>query len=237
MKMALLRVGIDSGSGGMQGPLFSDGSFEFVPIPDNSGIGARTYGNTLGVKSQPLVTYFPLRRQAAMRGQAMHVDPEFTTFTYGDPTSPKAGLKELDPGDMLVFYAGLQGWDHDSPPGLYVVGYFVVEWAGRATDLPESELRKRCGTNFHVAHEPLFREQLSRLVLVQGGKGSRLLRRAHLISAMSTDKAGQPLKVLSPEAQNVFGTFGGRISIQRSPPRWVEPGFVPGAKQFLERLL
>jgi hypothetical protein len=36
--------------------------------------------------------------------------------------------------------------------------------------------------------------------------------------------------------QKVFGTFGGRIAIQRSPPRWVESKFVDGATDFVERL-
>jgi hypothetical protein len=48
MKVALLRVGIDSGTGGMQGPIFQDGSFEFVPIPDVSGLDPRTYGKLPG---------------------------------------------------------------------------------------------------------------------------------------------------------------------------------------------
>ena len=39
-------------------------------------------------------------------GQPMHEDPEFRTFTYGDPTSPKAKLRELQKNDMLAFYAG-----------------------------------------------------------------------------------------------------------------------------------
>lgn len=38
MKVALLRVGIDSGSGGIDGPVFSDGSFEYLPIPDSDGL-------------------------------------------------------------------------------------------------------------------------------------------------------------------------------------------------------
>lgn len=38
MKVALLRVGIDSGSGGMDGPLFADGTFEYLPIPDSTGV-------------------------------------------------------------------------------------------------------------------------------------------------------------------------------------------------------
>ena len=34
MQVVLLRVGIDTGSGGIHGPLFADGSFEYIPIPD-----------------------------------------------------------------------------------------------------------------------------------------------------------------------------------------------------------
>jgi hypothetical protein len=38
MKVAMLRVGIDTGSGGIHGPLFLDGTFEYVSIPDGFGI-------------------------------------------------------------------------------------------------------------------------------------------------------------------------------------------------------
>ena len=37
MNVVLLRVGIDTGSGGIHSPLFQDGSFELVPIPDGHG--------------------------------------------------------------------------------------------------------------------------------------------------------------------------------------------------------
>lgn len=234
--VVLLRVGIDSGSGGMQGPLFQDRSFELVPIPDSSNLGLRTYGNTIGIKGVPLSDYFPSGRRQQQVGQAMHLDPEFEQFTYGDPTRPKAGLRKLQAGDMLVFYAGLEGWDHHSPPALYIVGYFVVEWAGLAASLPEDEVRQRCGTNFHVMHEPVFRAQRDRLVLVKGGAGSRLLSRAHCISARAANRDGQALKVLSQDAQEVFSDFGGRISIQRSPPRWVPASHVNRARAFVESL-
>ena len=236
MNIVLLRVGIDSGSGGIQGPLFADGSFELMPIPDNSGFGARTYGNTAGRTGNKFTDYFPAGRRAAMQTQPMHVDPEFETFTYGDPTAPKAGLRSLLPGDMLVFYAGLQGWDHARPPALYLIGYFLVEWAGVAAQHPEEHIRRHCGKNFHVMHETLYREQRNRLVLVKGGPGSRLLTRAHCISTMAYNRLGQPLKVLSPAAQEVFSDFGGRVSIQRSPPRWVPATHVQIAKAFVEAL-
>jgi hypothetical protein len=47
-KCVLLRVGIDSVCGGIQGPLFKDGTFEFVCIPDNKRVSLHTYGNILG---------------------------------------------------------------------------------------------------------------------------------------------------------------------------------------------
>ena len=42
-KAVLLRVGIDSGRGGIQGPLFKNGSFEFVCIPDNKRVSVHKY--------------------------------------------------------------------------------------------------------------------------------------------------------------------------------------------------
>lgn len=237
MNVVLLRVGIDSGSGGIQGPLFPDGSFELLPIPDNSGLDSRTYGNTIGAKGLPLVEYFPTSRKAQAHEQPMHVDPEFHTFTYGDPTSPKAGLRRLNRGDLLALYAGLEGWGHIEAAALYLVGYFVVEWAGIAASQPDAFIREKCGKNFHVEHDLLYQDQRDRLVLVKGGPGSRMLTRAHCISVEGLDRAGQPLKVLSTAAQAIFGDFGGRISIQRSPPRWVADTHVMRAREFLEALL
>ncbi len=126
MRVVLLRVGIDSGCGGIQGPLFRDGSFEFLPIPDTTSTDSRTYGNTVGLTGRHFVEFFPRRMRSQIRDVSMHVDPEWTTYTYGDPTSPKAGLRRLQEGDILAFYAGLEGWDFDCPPALYLVGYFLV---------------------------------------------------------------------------------------------------------------
>jgi hypothetical protein len=56
------------------------------------------------------------------------------------------------------------------------------------------------------------------------------------ISAVGRDVRGAPLKILSPAMQSVFGTLGGRLSLQRSTPRWIEPEFVPRAAAFLRSL-
>jgi hypothetical protein len=236
MKVAMVRVGIDTGSGGAHGPLFRDGSFEFIPIRDDSGIDHRTYSNTSGRRGNKLVEFLPRSLQARMANQSMHVDPEFSTFTYGDPTRPKAGLRHLQAGDMLVFYCGLQGWDFESLPALYLIGYFEVKAAGRAEDFSERELSTLFSENFHVRHRDVFEQQKDSLVLVKGCERSRLLNKAVLLSTTGQDRLGKPLKILSPDMREVFGSFGGKLSIQRSPTRWVEPSFTRGAAQFMRSL-
>jgi hypothetical protein len=236
MKVAMLRVGIDTGSGGMQGPLFQDGSFEYIPIPDSRGDDERTYGNTIGLKGLKLVEYFPYGRQSAMRDRSIHFDPEFATFTYGDPTPPKAGLRNLETGDLLIFYCGLEGRDFTSAPALYLMGYFEVQTAGKAADWRDQKTRRLFQNNFHVRHQSVFERQKAELVLVKGSERSRLLRKAIGISVMGRDRSGKPLKVLSPEMQQIFGSFDGRLSFQRSPTRWVDPDHVTRAADFIRSL-
>lgn len=70
-----------------------------------------------------LAQYVPPR----YRDAAAHYDPEFETFTYGDPTRNKrAQLLHLNEGDLLVFYAGLRPPEVSSAGRLYIIGYFTV---------------------------------------------------------------------------------------------------------------
>src|SRR6185312_7094779 len=66
-----------------------DGSFDSVCIPDNKRVSAHTYGNMVGRGGKPLAGYFAEARKKVMAEQHVHVDPEWETFTYGDPTPPK----------------------------------------------------------------------------------------------------------------------------------------------------
>jgi hypothetical protein len=239
MRVVLLRVGIDTGSGGIHGPLFSDGSFEYIPIPDSfggKGVNKRTYGNTRGKAGRRLADYFPEARRERVFDQSVHFDPEFETFTYGDPTYPKASLGQLSEGSLLVFYAGLKGWDFDCSPALYIIGYFEVARAGLATSFSQTELAGMFRNNFHVMHHDVFEEQKARLVLVKGTMNSRLLKKAVKISSMGTDRSGRRLQRLAAEMQAVFGGFAGNTGIKRSPPRWVTPEFTQRAAQFISAL-
>ncbi|HEV3416496.1 MAG TPA: hypothetical protein VG056_06780 [Pirellulales bacterium] len=235
-KVVLLRVGIDSGCGKIQSPLFSDGSFEFICIPDRDKVGKQTYGG------KSLLKYFRASLREKMADAPIHLDPEFETFTYGDPRSLKSSLSGLQPGDFLVFYFGLQpwdaktGWNREHRPALYLLGYFEVSIAGRAMDFKRQVLLREFAKNHHVRHPKLFKQQRNRLVLVKGGPGSRLFRRAHQISEQGADRAGRPLKVVSRKMRKIFGTFSGCGSIQRCVPRWVDPKFVDRSIGYLREL-
>ncbi|MGI8551587.1 MAG: hypothetical protein ACR2PL_12510 [Dehalococcoidia bacterium] len=235
MQAVLLRVGIDSGSGGIQGPLFGDGSFELIPVPDIHDIDERTYGNTPGRYGRALIDYFPLRLHARLRNQSMHVDPEFETYTYGDPGPTKAGLTRLEKGDMLIFYCGLQGYDRKFEPALYIAGYFEIEHVAKAGTLSADELSE-FSNNAHVCQKAILQKQRDKLLLIRGTKNSRLLSRARCISGMGSDRDGKPLKVLSEEMLTMFGPLGGRNSLQRSNPRWITAPFVEGAAGFVRTL-
>ena len=241
-QVVLLRVGIDAGSGGIQGPLFEDGTFEFVCIPDKKRVSVHTYGNSVGKYGNYLVDYFPQSRRERMADEHIHVDPEFESYTYGDPTTPKRSLRNLNSGDFLVFYCGLQRWEpvkgrnRDRRPALYLAGFFEVALAGMAADFGMEVIQNDFGKNFHVRYSTVFERQQHVLVLVKGGPGSRLFNKAHQISSEGKDRSGKPLKVLSSKMQKVFGDFSGRISIQRSPPRWVDSRFVDEAIDYISKL-
>ncbi len=169
-----------------------------------------------------------------MAEQSIHFDPEFKTFTYGDPNTLKARLRTLKLGHLLVFYCGLEGWDFKSDPALYLLAYFEVEVAGRARELGDQVVRQYFEANFHVRHRSVYDHDKESLVLVKGKIGeSRKYERAHCISSLGKNRAGKPLKVLSREMYKHFSDFGGKVSIERSAPRWVPQTFVDKAAEYV----
>jgi hypothetical protein len=88
--------------------------------------------------------------------------------------------------------------------------------AGMANDFAMDDLKTEFGQNFHVRYPSVFEKQRDQLVLVKGGSESRLLEKAHRISSVGKDRSGKPLKVLSPQMRKIFGTFSGKVSIQKS---------------------
>lgn len=218
-KAMLLRVGIDKGCGGALAPIFEDGSFEFIPIPerDPDSTESGTYMNTEGRTGHPLAYYLPRK----IKDNSMHVDPEFETFTYGDPTSKRKSLLKLDKDDLLVFYAGLTPFmtsNHDE--ALYIIGYFTVDDVidfNQLTKKEAEEVSKYYRNNAHIKRGMDYQD----LVIVAGNKRkSCLLDKGILISVKKPDKIGRTYHAASPEMEKLIGIKG---SIQRSiPPRFIE---------------
>ena len=229
-QVVLLRVGIDTGCGGGLAPIFADGTFTWVPIPGRRG---PKFSEVIDQHGRPLTHYFKGKVREELRDWPVHKSPEWNGMTYVDPTRPKKSLARLEQGDVLVFYAGLKPWDFEGEPGLYIIGHFQVLFAGLAPDLYHYDLFNLFRNSAVWRPWIAFRALPKHLVLVKGSKGSRLLEKAAKISVYGEDSAGRKLHVLSPAAQEVFGDFEGKISIQRCPPRWVYPEFTGRAVEYI----
>ncbi len=166
-RVFLVNVGANA-SHPVRSPLFPDGSFEVLPIPEEREHWAPTLPAYARIPcwndpSESLGQYVPDHYRATL----VHDDPEFRTFTYGDNPnhSPRAaGLRPCGPGDYLFFVARLT--PHDGArffgaPGFFLVGFFLVDGVLRdVTDYPHGEDFARFGANAHVRRATYHRGAL-----------------------------------------------------------------------------
>ena len=134
MRIYLANVGANS-SHPFASPLFDDGTFEFLPIPDEESPRAVRYRDLRSHydSGQDLLRYVP----RDLRDAACHHDPEFETFTYGDSgdNGRSSNLTSIERGDVLLFLvrlsrgAGARGRPAKltSFDGFYLVGGLSVE--------------------------------------------------------------------------------------------------------------
>jgi len=223
-RILLLRVGMDLGFGGL-GPLFPDGTFEYVPIPDDPGcVSERSlYFPDIPARSGGSVARFVPRRHS---DSPAHYDPEFDTFTYGDPTRNKrAQVLRLTQGDMLVFYAGLRPPEESHGSRLFIIGYFTIVQVHAIKTLrpwPPPEYMPLWG-NAHLRRDRGDED----LVVAQGDPAmSRLLARAVPLSD------GQ--QNVLPEMTDLLGISG---SVKRAGAgRWIPDERVRRVSKWLRSL-
>ena len=156
-RIFLANVGANT-SHRFNSPLFPDGTFEFIPIPEDRHLSGpsviryrdlRSYNNP----HEELLRYIPER----LWDWPTHNDPEFETFTYGDncETSPRAAsLKRLESGDFLLFLARLtlyRDGQFTTEAGFYLIGYLQIEEVlPRVEEPPRERLLERFRNNAHV---------------------------------------------------------------------------------------
>ena len=124
-----VNVAANTNAPGFRGPVYPDGSFAYVPIPEP----AATLPRERYPIDELLPTYddldTPFSVPTELRETPVHMDPEFPGVhgrehaTYGDPYAVKAGrIADLSPGDWLLFYAtlSLRPYDWRGPGGTTV---------------------------------------------------------------------------------------------------------------------
>ncbi|QCJ45778.1 hypothetical protein [Haloprofundus sp. MHR1] len=201
-----INVAANTNLPGFRGPVYPDGRFEYVPIPERAGTSERvpTYGDLS----------FGFDLPESVLDTSVHLDPAFagvhgaTRHTYGDEHGVKAGpLSELSPGDSLFFYATLSL--HGGAPtsdrvvdddwGTYLIGEFRVRRAvtGEQYEALSSTERERFAENAHVKRDPFDAK-----VLVEGDEKSRLFER---VVPLSSREAGATANRLVTELSNDSG--------------------------------
>jgi hypothetical protein len=221
VKALFLRVGIDKGCGGCLAPIYHDGSFEYIPIPEEQPTSEnRTYKDLQGRKVESLASLLPAR----LHQKFPHFDPEFETFTYGDPAVNKSRqLLRLSPGDLLVFYAGLKPYKSQDPSRLYIIGYFTISHIHNFNENAESPdklmIAGRLRNNAHMKRINRDRG----LVIAEGDPARSILLRKALPFGDSRNRV----------LQDLVPVFGFEGSILRAVGRWVNSSHIGQLKRYL----
>ena len=102
-----------------------------------------------------------------------------TRSPMGTRPRRRPGCGTYNPATCLSSTVGCEGWGFPADPALYLMGFFEVERAGRATEFTKTELDRLFSRNFHVRHRRVFHRQKESLVLVKGTGNSRLLAQSN----------------------------------------------------------
>ncbi len=198
MPSVAINVAANTNEPGFRGPIYPDGSFEYVPIPETEPT------------AEPVPTYGDLDLTTdveAVADRPVHLDPLFPEmggpvpadrYLYGDDYGVKARpLAELSAGDHAFFYATLTTTDESGSPaasaadhpdwvgpewGAYLVGHFELArdpvTGEEYRELPPDERAVFAG-NAHVRRDPFD----ARVLLLGDPEGSELYETAVPLSS------------------------------------------------------
>jgi hypothetical protein len=217
MEALAINVAANTNEPGFRGPVYPDGSFAYVPIPESEPTSA------------PVPTYADLADAAfggpglpfavpeEVRDRPVHLDPEFATYphceryTYGDEWGTKAGrIADLSAGDWLLFYATLSTVDPAASAdwiapewGAYLIGGFRLAADPVTADYADlsGEDRAAFANNAHVK-----RRDVDARVFVRGDPdASRLFARAVPLS--SREAGADPNRVVERSTDSGRGPW------------------------------
>jgi len=130
-KIALINVGGNK-KNPCRGPIFANGNFRFLPIPEFEEISDESTFPTY--RSLNLSDFVPKE----FKDSFVHYDPHFPSLTYGHITRGfgyEKIIESLESGDILAFYATLDYFDDKEPRydwinknwGTYIIGSYEIE--------------------------------------------------------------------------------------------------------------
>ncbi|WP_440771493.1 hypothetical protein [Natronorubrum sp. DTA28] len=175
MTVVLAGVGADSTNLGALGPLYDDGRFEYVPIPEKTcetdetaTLGSwdlrATDGTAVDLTSritpQPIGDADRTVTGDELESWPFHHDPNFEALTYGEHRTSGyvSRLRALESGDIVGFYAGLRRPDGDRAHR-YLIGYFTVDRVDVVTpDMPRDERESILAAHPDNAHTKRARD-------------------------------------------------------------------------------
>ncbi|WP_265112209.1 hypothetical protein [Halosolutus halophilus] len=240
MTVVLAGVGADSTNLGALGPLYDDGRFEYVPIPEKT---RRTdEPETLGTwelrgrdgTAADLTTRIdpqPVRGDAdpvggdALADWPLHRDPNFEALTYGEHRTSGyvSRLSALEPGDVVGFYAGLRRPGGDRAHR-YLVGYMTVaDVTVIRPDAPAAERRRLLDAHPENAHAKRARDgdlYLDKpVVIVDGREPGGLFDRnpIRLSDYYVKDGNERPQYYLRDEVASAFAVAAGGRNMMYKP--------------------
>ena len=175
MTVVLAGVGADSTNLGALAPLYDDGRFEYVPIPEKTR--ETTESETLGswdlragngvaadlttrITPQPVGDGTETVAGESLESWPLHRDPNFEALTYGEHRTSGyvSRLRALEPGDVVGFYAGLRRPDGDRAHR-YLIGYVTVAGVDVVTpDMPRAKREAILAAHPENAHAKRARD-------------------------------------------------------------------------------
>ena len=219
-RVFLANVGANA-SHRFQSPIFPDGTFEMLPIPEASNLPGSSlvrFGDlrSFNQPDQSLRQFIPER----WWDWPCHFDPEFHTLTYGDDceVAPRAAaLKGMAPGDCICFIARLVDYREGKftgQRGFYLTGFLeVAEVLPSVTALPGPEEMDRFGSNAHIRRAQADATLWNRFWVFRGSPNSRRFRRAvpvtrELASRVFRTAQGEEWSWDSPRSElQVIGSY------------------------------
>ena len=195
-EIVIINVGANTHHSGLISPLYEDGSFFFMPIPEEGEKPDANKDLFPGCPKLPTYKDF-IKDQKVWQyirdrylEKRVHNDPEFKTFTYGD--NPKtiakgkaANLKNhlwKDEGDLLFFFAGLTSIRNSEKTDdyhFYFIGFFeICDILEDVTKMPSKDKLEIFGENAHIKRGQANPDFFNEFWVWKGSNNSQLFSKA-----------------------------------------------------------